>query len=288
MSSGCSRILADASLPSDLLHAGLDRRALSGSRTTNRAGGARSRQPRLWASARERAEPVEFLLDIRRAKVLLEDLIGSEVRGYRAPSFSVTESNPWAFDCMAAAGYRYSSSVYPIRHDHYGMPDAPRFPYQARSGSDRDSAGHHPAVRPQPARWRRRLLPPVALRASPAGPFQRINAVDRRAAVFYLHPWEIDPEQPRVARASLKSRLRHYVNLHRTESRLSRLLGDFRWDRVDRVFGLEHSMNPADAAAVTAGLTVRPYAAGDRAAWSRIRQPLAKKRHSSIASNGAT
>jgi polysaccharide deacetylase family protein (PEP-CTERM system associated) len=183
--------------------------------------------------------PVEFLLDIRRAKVLLEDLIGTEVRGYRAPSFSVTESNPWAFDCMAAAGYRYSSSVYPIKHDHYGMPDAPRFPYQARSGLiEIPLATTRLFGRNLPAGGGGyfRLLPYELTRWA----ISRINAVDRRAAVFYLHPWEIDPEQPRVARASLKSRLRHYVNLHRTESRLSRLLGDFRWDRVDRVFGLEH------------------------------------------------
>ncbi len=180
----------------------------------------------------------EFSDDIRSAKALLEDLGGREVTGYRAPSFSIGRGNLWAFDALAEAGYRYSSSVYPVRHDHYGMPDAPRFPY-----------------RPQP----RLLEIPVTtarvlgtnLPAGGGGYFRfapyrvshwmirRVNRVDGRPAIFYFHPWEIDPQQPRVAGTSLKTRFRHYVNLHRTEERLARLLGDFRWDRVDRVYAAE-------------------------------------------------
>jgi polysaccharide deacetylase family protein (PEP-CTERM system associated) len=183
--------------------------------------------------------PEEFASDIRRAKRMLEDLIGCEVRGYRAPSFSISAANPWAFDCIAAAGYRYSSSVYPVKHDHYGMPDAPRFPYQARAGlTEVPLATTRVFGRNLPAAGGGffRLLPYRATRWAIA----RINRVDRQPAIFYLHPWEIDPQQPRIA-ASPKARLRHYLNLHRTEPRLARLLGDFRWDRVDRVFGLDHA-----------------------------------------------
>jgi len=177
----------------------------------------------------------EFLADICRAKALLEDLAGIEVKGYRAPSFSIGSGNLWAFDCIAEAGYRYSSSVYPIRHDHYGMPDAPRFAYRP-----------HGALLEIPlttARFLNRNVPaggggyfrlmPYALSRSL---IRRVNRTEHRAAVFYLHPWELDPGQPRVAGTSLKTRLRHYLNLHRTESRLRRLLGDFKWGRIDRTF----------------------------------------------------
>jgi polysaccharide deacetylase family protein (PEP-CTERM system associated) len=179
--------------------------------------------------------PAEFLDDIRRAKALLEDLSGHAVRGYRAPSFSVGPRNPWAFECIARAGYRYSSSVYPIRHDHYGAPASPRFPHEV-----------HPGLMEVPVATVRlmntnlpaggggyfRLLPYRVSRWSLA----RINRVDARPAMFYFHPWELDPEQPRVAGISAKTRFRHYLNLDRTEARLARLLRDFRWDRVDRVF----------------------------------------------------
>lgn len=177
----------------------------------------------------------EFLDDIRRAKTLLEDLSGMEVKGYRAPSFSVGTGNLWAFDCIAQAGYRYSSSVYPIRHDHYGMPQAPRFAYLAAAGlleipvsTVRLSKTNLPAggggyFRLFPYRLSRALI-------------RRVNRADGKAAVFYLHPWELDPEQPRVPGTRLKTRFRHYVNLRRTESRLRKLLRDFAWRRVDRTF----------------------------------------------------
>jgi polysaccharide deacetylase family protein (PEP-CTERM system associated) len=179
--------------------------------------------------------PGEFLQDIRRAKALLEDLGGAEVKGYRAPSFSIGQSNLWAFECIAQAGYRYSSSVYPIRHDHYGMPHAPRFPYQAR-----DTVLEIPVTTarvlnanlPAGGGGYFRLLPYAVSRAL----IRRVNRRDRRPVVFYLHPWEFDPDQPRVPGASLKTRLRHYVNLHRTEGRLRKLLEDFTWRRIDQTF----------------------------------------------------
>jgi polysaccharide deacetylase family protein (PEP-CTERM system associated) len=176
-----------------------------------------------------------FLADIRLAKAVLEDVAGREVRGYRAPSFSVSGANPWAFDCIGEAGYRYSSSLYPIRHDHYGMPDAPRFAHEVRPGllevpmaTVRIGGSNFPAG----GGGYFRLLPYGVSRWS----IRRINTVDRMPAMFYFHPWELDPEQPRVTGLSAKTRFRHYVNLHKMTSRIARLLSDFRWDRVDRVF----------------------------------------------------
>lgn len=180
-------------------------------------------------------DEAEFSADIGSAKRLLEDLTGQEVKGYRAPSFSIGEGNLWAFDCLERAGYRYSSSIYPIRHDHYGMPDAPRFAHQVRAGLlelpvttarffDRNwpaSGGGYFRLLPYPlSRW---LL-------------QQVNEGDRQAAIFYFHPWEIDAGQPRVSGISAKTRFRHYLNLKHTESRLRRLLADFRWGRMDEVF----------------------------------------------------
>lgn len=176
-----------------------------------------------------------FLEDIRTAKALLEDIAGSEVKGYRAPSFSVGPANPWGFDCMREAGYRYSSSIYPIRHDHYGAPDAPRFAHEVRPGLLELPIA---TVRMMRVNWPAggggyfRLLPYGVSRWS----LQRINAIDRQPAVFFFHPWEIDPDQPRIDGAGMKARFRHYINLHRTHARLARLLADFHWDRIDHVF----------------------------------------------------
>ena len=178
----------------------------------------------------------EFFEDIVRAKSVLEDSTGLQVRGYRAPSFSVGESNPWAFDCIARAGYVYSSSVYPVKHDHYGMPDAPRFPYQSRAGLLE--------IPITTARLFGRNLPAggggyfrLAPYALSHWAIRRVNEQDGKPAIFYMHPWEIDPEQPRVENVGLKTRFRHYVNLSRMEGRLERLTADFRWDRMDLVFG---------------------------------------------------
>ena len=176
-----------------------------------------------------------FLADIKLAKAVLEDIGGRQVTGYRAPNFSVGDGNPWAFDCMVEAGYRYSSSLYPIRHDHYGVPDAPRFAHEVRPGllevpvaTVRMFGNNLPAG----GGGYFRLLPYALSRWS----IRRINAVDRMPAMFYFHPWEVDPGQPRVDGISAKARFRHYVNLGRMEARLAALLADFRWGRVDQVF----------------------------------------------------
>jgi polysaccharide deacetylase family protein (PEP-CTERM system associated) len=181
-------------------------------------------------------QPDEFFADISSAKQLLEDIAGVEIKGYRAPSFSIGEGNrDWAFECLNRAGYRYSSSVYPVKHDHYGMPGAPRFAYVAHAAlieipptTIRFLEKNWPAsgggyFRLMPYALSRRLI-------------QRVNCHDGKAAVFYFHPWEIDAEQPRVAGISAKTRFRHYVNIHRMERRLVRLLTDFRWGRMDHVF----------------------------------------------------
>lgn len=176
-----------------------------------------------------------FMADIQLAKAVLEDIGGVEVRGYRAPSFSFSDENPWAHDCLREIGYVYSSSVYPVVHDHYGMPDSPRFPYMHDSGIvEIPVTTAHVMGRNWPAGGGGyfRFLPYGASRWM----IQRVNKSDGKAAIFYFHPWEIDPEQPRVNAASAKTRFRHYVNLDKTESRLKRLLGDFQWGRVDEVF----------------------------------------------------
>jgi polysaccharide deacetylase family protein (PEP-CTERM system associated) len=157
------------------------------------------------------------------------------VLGYRAPSFSIGTGNLWAFDVLAQAGYRYSSSIYPIAHDHYGMPDSPRFAYQVGSGLLE--------VPVTTVRLLNRNLPssgggyfrllPYAMSRWLIG---RVNAADREPAVFYFHPWEIDPGQPRIDGIDRKTRFRHYVNIHRMEGRLQSLLGDFKWGRMDRLF----------------------------------------------------
>jgi polysaccharide deacetylase family protein (PEP-CTERM system associated) len=179
--------------------------------------------------------PAAFAEDVTRAKSILEDLAGNEVVGYRAPSFSIGPANAWAFDALASAGYRYSSSVYPIRHDHYGAPDAPRFVHAVRDGLIE--------VPPTTLRLFNRNLP-----SSGGGYFRllpyamsrwmlrRVHAVDGEPAVFYFHPWEVDPQQPRVPGIDAKTRFRHYLNLGRMERRLDRLLRDFHWGRMDEIF----------------------------------------------------
>lgn len=200
--------------------------------------GARGHEVASHGFAHRRASEqghAEFADDVQRAKQLLEDQCGQAVLGYRAPSFSIGRGNDWAFDALLESGYRYSSSVYPVQHDHYGMPDAPRFPYSPRPGLLE--------IPITTTRYLGRNLPAggggyfrLAPYAMSRWALRRVNVIDQRAAVFYLHPWEVDPDQPRVDGANLKTRFRHYLNLHKTEPRLSRLLGDFRWDRIDRVF----------------------------------------------------
>ncbi len=185
----------------------------------------------------DQQSPDEFRLDARKTKKMLEDLGGVEVRGYRAASFSVSDKTPWVFEILADEGYRYSSSIYPIRHDLYGMPSAPRFAY----APDENSSIIEVPITTVSLLNRKlpcggggyfRLYPYAFSRWA----MRRVNGKDHQPCVFYLHPWEIDPEQPRMSNISLKTRVRHYLNLHRMESRLCRLLSDFAWDRMDRIF----------------------------------------------------
>ncbi len=177
----------------------------------------------------------DFKADIESAKHILEDLCGSAVTGYRAPSFSIGTANLWAFDCLARAGYRYSSSIYPIQHDHYGMPDAPRFAHRVN-----DTLMEIPITTlclfgrnlPASGGGYFRLLPYAVSRWM----LKRVNAREQESAIFYFHPWEIDSDQPRIAGIDRKTRFRHYLNIDRMEQRLDCLLSDFRWGRMDQIF----------------------------------------------------
>lgn len=184
----------------------------------------------------DRQTPGEFRADAFESKARLEDIGGTAVRGYRAATFSIGRDNFWAYDILAELGYAYSSSVYPVRHDLYGMPEAPRGPF--RPGASPLVELPLSTVRlgernlPFSGGGYFRLLPYAVSRWG----MRRINRLDRRPCIFYMHPWEIDPDQPRPAGLSLKSRFRQYVNLRRTEPRLRALLRDFRWGRMDEVF----------------------------------------------------
>ncbi|MEB0012014.1 DUF3473 domain-containing protein [Glaciimonas sp. Gout2] len=178
-----------------------------------------------------------FLSDITRSKKVLEDIGGQPVLGYRAPSFSIANGNLWALDLLHDAGYRYSSSIYPVKHDHYGMPDAPRFAFYpngkdgllelpistVRAFNRNFPAGGGGFFRFFPYAMSRWLL-------------RQVNSQDQQSAIFYFHPWELDPAQPRQRGIGLKTHFRHYVNLHRTEARINALARDFQWDRMDRIF----------------------------------------------------
>lgn len=171
----------------------------------------------------------EFREDVGKTKALLEDLIGKPVNGYRAASYSIDDRTPWAFDVLWDSGYRYSSSIYPIRHDHYGMRDAPRFAFHPV----RNALTEIPVTTVELSRFRFpcggggyfRLFPYAWSRWC----IRRVNEVDHRPAMFYFHPWELDPDQPRMDGLNARTRFRHYVNLHRFERKLRRLIGDFRW-----------------------------------------------------------
>lgn len=181
-----------------------------------------------------------FRADLGRARAAIEVACGQKPIGYRAPSFSIDKRNPWAHRVLAEEGYVYSSSVAPVRHDHYGWPEAPRFAHRPVPGSQlielpvttvelggrRIAAGGGGFFR---------LLP----FAFSHWAIDRVNQSDRRPAVFYFHPWEIDPGQPRVAGASLKSRLRHYSRLSAMEGKLMKLLTRYQWGRTDQVVASE-------------------------------------------------
>lgn len=177
----------------------------------------------------------EFRADVTRTKRLLEDLGGQPVLGYRAASYSIGASNLWALDVLEETGHRYSSSIYPIRHDLYGMPDAPRFAFRPRDTAflEFPVTTVRLAGRNLPCGgggWFR-LVPYAGMRMA----MRRVNQHDGEAAIFYFHPWEIDPDQPRQRDLDAKTRFRHYLNLERMEARLTRLLDDFSWGRMDEV-----------------------------------------------------
>ena len=185
----------------------------------------------------DRQSRAEFLNDVGQAKTILEDTGGVAVRGYRAASFSITPRNLWAFDALEQAGYQYSSSLYPIRHDLYGMPHAPRFAFYPLAAS-RFMEIPVTAVNRFGVNWPCggggyfRLLPYWLS----AHNMRSVRRRDKQPCIFYFHPWEIDPDQPRIQGAPLKSRLRHYTNLSQMQGRLKRLLSDFSWKRLDHIY----------------------------------------------------
>ncbi len=180
--------------------------------------------------------PQAFRADIARARAVIEDAGGVAVAGYRAPSFSIDARTPWAHPVLAEEGYAYSSSVAPVKHDHYGWPEAPRFAFRPVAGA---------ALLELPVTTVRAAGRVMAaggggfFRILPYGfsrwAIGRVNGAEGRPAVFYFHPWEIDPDQPRVLGAPLRSRLRHYTGLKGMEGKLRRLLRRFEWGRVDTV-----------------------------------------------------
>ncbi|MHA7816397.1 MAG: XrtA system polysaccharide deacetylase [Pseudohaliea sp.] len=180
--------------------------------------------------------PEGFREDAGRTKAFLEDLGGCAVNGYRAASYSIGAQNLWAHDVLADLGYRYSSSIAPLRHDLYGMPEAPRFAFLTAGGRLTEIPVTTITVAGRRLNcggggWFR-LFPYAFSRWA----LRQVNENDRESAHFYFHPWEIDASQPRTAGLSRKARFRHYLNLARTEPRLRRLLRDFSWGRMDRVF----------------------------------------------------
>jgi polysaccharide deacetylase family protein (PEP-CTERM system associated) len=184
----------------------------------------------------DRQDAERFRADVASSRALLEDISGTRVAGYRAPCFSIGRGEFWAYPILAEEGYAYSSSVYPVRHDSYGIPDAPRLPFRPRNAPCMVELPL-PTIAvgrlnlPAGGGGFFRLLPYAASRWAIA----RLNQTEDLGCIFYFHPWEIDPDQPRIAGLRARSRVRHYLNLDRMESRLVRLLRDFAWDRLDRV-----------------------------------------------------
>jgi polysaccharide deacetylase family protein (PEP-CTERM system associated) len=181
--------------------------------------------------------PAEFRADVSRAKIVLEDIAGVRLKGYRAASYSIGANNLWALQVLEELGFDYSSSIYPVKHDLYGMPEADRFAFHPENaprlleipistvvfGNKKYPCGGGGFFR---------LLPyPVSRWA-----INRVNHVDQHPSVFYFHPWEIDPGQPTQSGIDVKTRFRHYFNLTRMESRLVKLLRDFTWDTMEKVF----------------------------------------------------
>ncbi|MFC3593087.1 XrtA system polysaccharide deacetylase [Novosphingobium piscinae] len=194
-----------------------------------------------WAHARVfTLDPAAFARDLADSRKAIEDAAGVAITGYRAPSFSIDQRTPWAYPVLAEQGFVYSSSVAPIAHDHYGWREAPRFAFRPLPD--------HPLVE-VPVTTVEALGRRMAaggggfFRVLPYGfsrwAISQVNTVEQRPAIFYFHPWEVDPEQPRVAAAPLRSRLRHYTGLGAMAGKLRRLTADFAWERMDRVVAAE-------------------------------------------------
>jgi polysaccharide deacetylase family protein (PEP-CTERM system associated) len=184
-----------------------------------------------------RGDEKTFRSDLKRAKSILEDQIGVNIKCYRAPSYSITSNTLWALEVLAQLGFEYDSSIFPVHHDSYGMPGAPRFPHYQFLRDGTRILEFPPSTLPA---WGINL--PVAgggyFRLLPykvtAWALRRINKKENQPALVYFHPWEIDPEQPRIA-APWRSRFRHYQNLQSTEDKLTRLLDDFSWASMSEV-----------------------------------------------------
>lgn len=186
--------------------------------------------------------PERFRADIRRSKAMLEDQCGVRIHGYRAPSYSITKQSLWALDILIEEGFSYDSSIFPVYHDTYGVPDAPRFPHiiQRQAGSITEfplttyplRLGSKEFRLPIAGGGYLRLLPARFIRHG----IERINRVEKQPAVLYFHPWEIDPDQPRI-KAGMKSRFRHYLNLERTEGKLTCLFSKLRFGTMKDVLG---------------------------------------------------
>lgn len=180
--------------------------------------------------------PQEFAADVGRSKALLEDIGGVPIRGYRAASYSIGRDNLWALDVLAETGHAYSSSIYPIHHDLYGMAEAPRFPFRNESSGILE-------IPISTVRVLRRNFPcggggffrfyPYRLSR---WAIRHVNDVERRPTVFYFHPWEIDTGQPKQKGLNTRTRIRHYLNIGRMERRLGALMRDFDWHRLDHVY----------------------------------------------------
>jgi len=198
----------------------------------------------------------KFREDIRTSKTLLEDLIGQAVLGYRAPSYSISTTSLWAFDELLEAGFKYDSSVFPIYHDLYGIPHWPRFPFPVvKDNHDEWSPSTAPGLQTIGTSDRILEIPITTLNIAGknlpiagGGYFRlfpycisrwglrRINRTENQSFVFYLHPWELDPQQPRINGVGFKSRFRHYLNLDKTEHRFQNLLTDFRFTSLKELY----------------------------------------------------
>jgi polysaccharide deacetylase family protein (PEP-CTERM system associated) len=182
----------------------------------------------------------QFARDLDMSRKAIEDAGGQAVTGYRAPSFSIDARTPWAHRVLAEQGYAYSSSVAPVAHDHYGWREAPRFAFRPVADS---GLVEIPVTTATFAGRRLAAGGGGFFRVLPYGfsrwAIRQVNRRDGRPAVFYFHPWEVDPDQPRVKGAPMKSRLRHYSRLDAMAGKLRQLIGEFRWDRMDALASRE-------------------------------------------------